>query len=88
MVQSEIETELNCRMKTKYLFSLKQHFTQRDYDFLLSFKSGVPDWALSPDANVAKLPAVKWKLININNMAVAKKVQAIEKLTRVLDSWL
>ncbi|WP_448547179.1 nucleotidyl transferase AbiEii/AbiGii toxin family protein [Thalassotalea fusca] len=68
--------------------TLKNQFTRKDYDFLLSFKTGEPDWELSPDPNIAKLPAVKWKLININKIPVAKKVQAIDKLTLVLDNWL
>ena len=68
--------------------ALKTHFTQQDYDFLLSFKSGKPDWELAPDSNIANLPAVKWKLININKMNEDKKAQAVDKLTEVLTQWL
>ena len=67
---------------------LRTHFTQQDYDFLLSFKSGKPNWELAPNNNIANLPAVKWKLININKMNVDKKALAIDKLTEVLTQWL
>ena len=67
---------------------LKVHFTQQDFDFLLSFKSGTPDWELAPDRNIANLPAVKWKLMNINKMSRDKKVLAVDKLTHVLNQWL
>lgn len=71
----------------KLIDSLKSQFTQQDYDFLLSFKSGKPDWSISPDKDIANLPAVQWKLININKMSADKKVQAIDKLKDVLNSW-
>ena len=68
--------------------ALKVHFTQQDFDFLRSFKSGEPNWDLAPDSNIANLPAVKWKLININKMHGDKKTQAVDKLTQVLKQWL
>ena len=72
----------------KLITALKTHFTQRDFDFLLSFKSGKPDWSLAPDSNIANLPAVKWKLININKMSIDKKALAVDKLLKVLKEWL
>ena len=45
--------------------ALKAQFTQRDYDFLMSFKRGLPDWCLAPEEQIQHLPAVKWKLQNI-----------------------
>ena len=72
----------------KLIAALKTHFTQRDFDFLLSFKSGKPDWSLAPDSNIANLPAVQWKLININKMSMDKKALAVDKLNRVLTQWL
>lgn len=68
--------------------ALKIHFTQQDFDFLLSFKSGKPDWELAPNSNIANLPAVKWKLMNINKMSIDKKTLAVDNLTNVLTQWL
>lgn len=72
----------------KLIAALKAHFTQQDFDFLLSFKLGQPNWELAPDSNIANLPAVKWKLININKIDDDKKSLAVDKLTDVLKYWL
>lgn len=72
----------------KLITALQTHFTQQDFDFLLSFKSGKPSWELAPDSNIANLPAVKWKLMNINKMSIDKKTLAVDNLTNVLTQWL
>ncbi|MEX3242442.1 nucleotidyl transferase AbiEii/AbiGii toxin family protein [Serratia quinivorans] len=68
--------------------ALKAQFTRRDYDFLMSFKSGQPDWSLAPEEQIQHLPAVKWKLQNIGRMPEEKRIQALAKLERVLAEWL
>ncbi|MDU2940442.1 MAG: nucleotidyl transferase AbiEii/AbiGii toxin family protein [Enterobacteriaceae bacterium] len=68
--------------------ALKEHFTQRDYDFLMSFKNGQPDWSLAPEEQIQHLPAVKWKLQNVGRIAKEKHVQASAKLETVLADWI
>ncbi|MCA6222074.1 hypothetical protein KZ793_16470 [Photorhabdus sp. UCH-936] len=68
--------------------ALKEQFTQRDYDFLMSFKSGKPDWLLSPESQIQYLPAVKWKLHNLDLMSKGKHIQALNKLEKALTEWL
>lgn len=60
-------------------------FTEDDKRFLISFKSGNPNWELIDIENLQKLPAIQWKLINIRKMQPAKKLQAIEKLKNTLQ---
>lgn len=56
----------NTREKlVKTIFEL---LTEEDRRFLLSFKEGEPDWGLFSVKDVDKLPAVKWKLQNINRL--------------------
>ena len=43
-------------------------FTDKDRQFLLNFKSGEPDWSLFPHDKLKDLPAVKWKLANIQKL--------------------
>ena len=57
-----------------------------DRAFLLSVKSGEPDWNLHPVEHVRNLPAVQWKLKNIRALAPAKHKEALEKLKRVLEN--
>lgn len=67
---------------------LKKHFTQRDYDFLLSFKKGEPDWSLCFSDKLEKLPAVQWKLINIRKMSPIKRESAVKILMETMSNWL
>lgn len=79
--------ELNAIPKLM-MTALKAQFTQRDYDFLLSFKSGQPDWSLAPEGQIQHLPAVKWKLQNIGRIPREKHRQALVKLERGLAEWI
>jgi len=88
MTTESITVEELIAIPEQLIAALKVHFTQQDFDFLLSFKSGEPNWDLAPDSQIANLPAVKWKLININKMNGDKKIQAVDKLTHVLTQWL
>lgn len=70
------------------LQSLKAQFTQSDFDFLYSFKSGEPDWALAPHSQIQNLPAVQWKLLNIKKMPKDKHRSALETLSNTMLGWL
>ena len=70
------------------LQSLKAQFTQSDFDFLYSFKSGEPDWSLSPHRQIKHLPAVQWKLLNIKKMPKDKHRSALETLSNTMLDWL
>ena len=43
-------------------------WTENDRAFLLSFKRGEPDWSLFPLESLQRLPAVQWKLQNIQKL--------------------
>jgi predicted nucleotidyltransferase component of viral defense system len=68
--------------------ALKAHFTQTDFDFLRSFKSGKPDWSLAPNEVIQNLPAAKWKLQNIQKMPKEKHQQSLEALEKTMQTWL
>ena len=63
---------------------IRTKLTERQRQFLLSFKRGEPDWRLLNLTGVANLPAVQWKLQNVRRMAPAKREQALERLRHVL----
>ncbi len=79
--------ELN-EVPTQMLQALRAHFTQNDYDFLYSFKSGSPDWSLAPSATFNRLPAIKWKLLNIQKMADKKRSESLSILEKTMTDWL
>lgn len=47
---------------------IHQRWTNNDRAFLLGFKQGKPDWRLFPLENLHAMPAVQWKLSNIQKL--------------------
>jgi len=69
----------------KNLVSLvNKKLTETEKRFLLSFKNKTPDWGLLNIEGIEDLPAVKWKLINLEKMKADKHKIAYEKLKQVL----
>jgi len=58
--------------------------TKNEKEFLLSFKSGNPDWSLIEITHLQELPGVKWKLQNIQKMNKTKHAVAYKKLEQLL----
>lgn len=54
--------------REKLVIAVNDILTVEDKEFLLSFKDGVPDWCKDPFKEFKIFPAIKWKLININNL--------------------
>jgi len=68
--------------------ALKAQFTQTDFDFLYSFKLGEPKWELAPHEQIQQLPAVQWKLLNINKMSAEKRKKSSALLEATMNDWL
>ncbi len=70
--------------RAQLLQEIQASLTPKDREFLLSFKRGDPDWSLFPVATLHQLPAVQWKLRNINELKKnpkkhAEQLDALEK---------
>lgn len=66
---------------------IHEHFSERDKQLLIGFKNGEPDWNLFPVDNVRKLPAVQWKLSNIQKLKThnpSKHAEQMEQLSKAL----
>lgn len=71
----------------KMLFNtVKTILTADERKFILSVKSGNPDWQLFPLNHVKDLPAVQWKLHNISRMEPRKHLEALRKLKDFLNA--
>ena len=53
--------------------TIGEQLTEEDKKFFLSFESGMPDWNQFSIPVLKDLPAIQWKLLNINKL---KKVNA------------
>jgi hypothetical protein len=56
--------------------------TEQHREFLISLVRAEPDWALMPYEHLSELPAIKWKLLNLeklrkNNRALFEKQEAL-----------
>jgi hypothetical protein len=60
-------------------------FQQEDKNFLLSVKRGEPQWNLLPITEIDKLPAVRWKLMNLAKLPETKRARLLEQLNNVLS---
>ncbi len=54
-------------------------------DFLLSLKQGTPKWELLGIEGLDRLPALQWKLSNIQKMSSRKHQEQLEELKRILE---
>jgi predicted nucleotidyltransferase component of viral defense system len=52
--------------------------------FLVSFESGAPDWTLLDLKKIDKLPAVKWRVQNLDKITKNKRAEVVAQLERVL----
>jgi predicted nucleotidyltransferase component of viral defense system len=63
---------------------VNDQLSDNERHFLLSIKRGDPQWHLLALPHVAELPAIQWKLLNIQRMPKDKHEAALEALERVL----
>ena len=66
---------------------VKASLTPTERAFLLSFEEGSPDWSLFPAAGAERLPAPRWKLLNIQKLRSdnpAKHAAALKTLRGIL----
>jgi predicted nucleotidyltransferase component of viral defense system len=83
-----ISTDLEGLYQTRELLiqSIYQSLTPEDKEFILSFKSGDPQWDLCDNPAIKDMPSSQWKLINIQNMRPEKRQKAYDNLKEVLSS--
>ena len=55
-------------IQNKLATQLINDFSDEERRFLLSVKSGEPDWSLMPIIGIDQLPGIQWKLQNINKL--------------------
>lgn len=69
--------------REQLIHEVNSSLSEKDHSFLRSFKRGTPDWGLFPISMLSELPAVQWKLHNIQRLMKSnpeKHKELIEKL--------
>ena len=84
MTDEPVAYETLVEVRERLIAKLKTDLTLAEKQFLLSMKEGKPDWKLLGLEGVERLPAVLWKLRNIEKMASAKRDEQLGNLRKKL----
>jgi len=79
-----VEYEFLLTARERLITDLQQNLTDSEKHFLISVKEGQPQWDLLGIAGVDLLPAIQWKLNNIQKMNKAKHQKALDSLKEKL----
>ena len=86
MVEKDVSLDELIAVREQLVELIHQGLTDKEKEFLLSFKGRKPNWGLLGLDGVSELPAIKWKQINLAKMSDEKHKQALKKLEGVLDT--
>jgi len=84
MTFSRVDYEELVAVREEMIHIINKILTEDERHFLLSIKQGRPQWGLLKIPGIEQLPAIQWKLINIQKMNNDKHARATEKLREVL----
>lgn len=85
MTKDEIPYSDLIDIRQKLIELVNNNLSEKNKNFILSFYVGEsPDWSLSPFENIEELPALKWKIKNIEAMGKTNKKNYAEKLKSYL----
>ncbi|EHG5999334.1 TPA: nucleotidyl transferase AbiEii/AbiGii toxin family protein [Escherichia fergusonii] len=90
MTQRETSLESLLSVTTLLPQALQSHLTDRDRQFLLSYKQNTPDWSLYRYPEIQHLPAIRWKMRNLavlKDKNPAKYAATVNKLEGVLEQY-
>ena len=86
MTAIEIELKELIDIRNKLIKLIKASLTEKEIEFLLSFKNKTPRWDLLGLTGIEKFPAPRWKLNNLIKMNPEKHKLAFQKLEKYLLS--
>ncbi|HEY3332964.1 MAG TPA: nucleotidyl transferase AbiEii/AbiGii toxin family protein [Capsulimonadaceae bacterium] len=72
-------------VREQLIANLMAGMTEQDKEFLLSFKRRAPNWQLLGLTGIERLPAVRWKLLNLDKMPAEKHAHAVRALETALQ---
>jgi hypothetical protein len=85
MTAREVTVDNLVTARKNALEEILRSLTNAERLFLISLKSGDPDWNLLGIEGVDKLPAVQWKLLNIRRMDEKKRSEELVKLKSLFN---
>jgi len=86
MIAEDVTCEDLDKTRNDLISMLRSELTPEERRFILSVKEGHPRWDLLGLEGIENLPAVKWKLLNIERMDPSKHKKAVHKLRDYLGA--
>jgi hypothetical protein len=80
----EVSFEELVTVREEFIALLNRALNDEERLFLLSIKLGEPRWELMGIDGIENLPAIRWKLLNVEKMGKKKHLEAVGKLKTVL----
>ncbi|TKB11571.1 hypothetical protein [Desulforhopalus sp. IMCC35007] len=84
MTSDEVSLEELYQSRHNLLGQVHDLLKEGDKEFLLSVKSGEPNWSLFAHPEVSMLPSIQWKIYNIAHMTIQNREKAFSKLQTIL----
>jgi len=89
MTNQQVSLEDLLATRDEMIKTIVEMLSGSDRNFLLSLKRSEPDWSLFPikelQVNVSKLPAVRWKMMNLAKMGKKQRAESLSRLEQVLS---
>ena len=84
MTVDKVSLDSLLETRSKLINEISSSLTDKEKQFLISFKNLKPDWSLLNLEGIENPPAVKWKLQNLKRMDKEKHKSALQKLSGYL----
>ncbi|MFA7289223.1 MAG: nucleotidyl transferase AbiEii/AbiGii toxin family protein [Melioribacteraceae bacterium] len=84
MALDKVELDELISVREILIKKINNSLIENEREFLISFKSLEPKWDLLGLAEIEKLPAVKWKLINLRKMDKKRHLESLRILANCL----
>ena len=80
-----VDLDTLVQTRSTLITTIHKKLSDNDKAFLLSVKSGNPQWEQFAYPDAKNLPAVQWKLYNLSKMSRSKHQSAFKKLEKILE---
>lgn len=84
MTNESVSYDVLISARQQLISDIRGKLTQNHKNFLLSIKSGDPDYHLMPFHHLEQFPALTWKINNTKKMSPDKRKIMLDKLNQVL----
>lgn len=85
MAINPVGYEVLLKTREQLIIQLQKNLTESEKSFLVSIKEGGPQWHLLGLPGIELLPAIQWKLQNIQKISKSKHQKALDDLKQKLN---